>query len=315
MKRNLPIILGNLCGMLLPLLLVATTFTGCAKHSSEDTPDPVAIRLYTGIHTRAAVDAFDATPVCIACGTSSGLYTTTWDGIATANEITLTPVRYYPEDGTSLYLRGYYPPVPMAADGTLTFTLTGDEDLLLSGEQNGSLSSPFTSDSKGTLIYNHLLTKLSFAIHLEGDDIPSLRVRSLQLNGLAGQVTLALQTGALSYGDATVPVPIYSAAADAEGLPFTDGVLQLPGYALVQPQSDFTLDMVIAVDDDRSHDLEYHDLAISFEGGEGEGGIAYTVKVELPTPTFPDPVSVRVTATIVPWEAGDSGSGDIPGWE
>ena len=70
------------------------------------------------------------------------------------------------------------PPVPMAADGTLTFTLTGDEDLLLSGEQNGSLSSPFTSDSKGTLIYNHLLTKLSFAIHLEGDDIPSLRVRS-----------------------------------------------------------------------------------------------------------------------------------------
>ena len=201
----------------------------------------------------------------------------------------LTPVRYYPEDGTSLYLRGYYPPVPMAADGTLTFTLTGDEDLLLSGEQNGSLSSPFTSDSKGTLIYNHLLTKLSFAIHLEGDDIPSLRVRSLQLNGLAGQVTLALQTGALSYGDATVPVPIYSAAADAEGLPFTGGVLQLPGYALVQPQSDFTLDMVIAVDDDRSHDLEYHDLAISFEGGEGEGGIAYTVKVELPTPTFPDP--------------------------
>lgn len=135
MKRNLPIILGNLCGMLLPLLLVAGTFTGCAKHSSEDTPDPVAIRLYTGIHTRAAVDAFDATPVCIACGTSSGLYTTTWDGIATANEITLTPVRYYPEDGTSLYLRGYYPPVPMAADGTLTFTLTGDEDLLLSGEK------------------------------------------------------------------------------------------------------------------------------------------------------------------------------------
>ena len=197
----------------------------------------------------------------------------------------------------------------------MTFTLTGDEDLLLSGEQNGSLSSPFTSDSKGTLVYNHLLTKLSFAIHLEGDDIPSLRVRALQLNGLAGQVTLALQTGALSYGDATVPVPIYSATVDAEGLPFTDGVLQLPGYALVQPQSDFTLDMVIAVDDDRSHDLEYHDLAISFEGGGGEGGIAYTVKVELPTPTFPDPVPVRVTATIVPWEAGDSGSGDIPGWE
>lgn len=294
-------------------LLLFLLVSSCSKRDTP--PDPVAIRLYTGIRTRSAVDVFNATPVCIACGSSSGAYTQTWDGIATASEITLIPVRYYPEDGSAVYLRGYYPPTPMAADGTLSYTLTGSEDLLLSDEQDGSLSSPFTSDSKGTLVYNHLLTKLSFAIHLEGDDIPSLRVRALQLNGLAGQVTLALQTGALFYGDATVPVSIYSATVDAEGLPFTDGVLQLPGYALVQPQSDFTLDMVIAVDDDRSHDLEYHDLAISFEGGGGEGGIAYTVKVELPTPTFPDPVPVRVTATIVPWEAGDSGSGDVPGWE
>lgn len=315
MKRYLAIVSGIFGCMLFPALLVAITFAGCAKHSSDELPDPVPIRLYTGIRTRAAVDAFQATPVCIACGTTSGLYTTVWNGVATADEITLTPVRYYPEDGSPLYLRGYYPPVPMAADGTLTFTLTGDEDLLLSSEQSGSLASPFTSGGDATLVYDHLLMKLNFAIHLEGSDVSSHRIRSLQLNGLAGQVMLALHTGALSYGATTVPVVVYAASADSDGLPFTDGVLQLPGYALVQPQSDFTLDMVIAIDDDRSHDLVYHDLAISFEGGGSEGGIAYTVKVELPTPTFPDPVPVRVTATIVPWEAGDTGSGDIPGWE
>ncbi|EKU89914.1 fimbrillin family protein [Bacteroides oleiciplenus] len=294
-------------------LLLFLLVSSCSK---RDTPaDPVAIRLYTGILTRSAVDVFHATPVCIACGISSGAYTQTWEGIATADEITLTPVRYYPEDGSGVYLRGYYPPAPMSADGTLSYTLTGDEDLLLSDEQNGSLSSPFTPAGNKQLIYGHLLTKLSFIIHLEGDDVPSLRVRSLQLNGLAGQVTLTLTTGSLSYGESTVPVTIHSTPDDSEGLPFVEGVLQLPGYVLVQPQAEFTLDMVLSVDDDRSHDLAYHDLAVSFEGGGGEGGAAYTVKVELPSPTQADPLPVKVTTTVVSWQAGDSGSGHIPGWD
>lgn len=294
-------------------LLLFLLVSSCSKRDTP--PDPVAIRLYTGIRTRSAVDVFNATPVCIACGSSSGAYTQTWDGIATASEITLTPVRYYPEDGSAVYLRGYYPPAPMAADGTLSYTLTGSEDLLLSDEQDGSLSSPFTTVSNKQLTYGHLLTKLNFTIHLKGDDIPSLRVRSLQLNGLAGLVTLRLTTGSLSYGESTVPVNIHSTPDDSEGIPFVDGVLQLPGYVLVQPQAEFTLDMVLSIDDDRSHDLSYHDLAVSFEGGGGEGGAAYTVKVELPSPTLGEPLPVKVTTTVVSWQAGDSGSGHIPGWD
>ena len=146
-------------------LLLLLLCSSCTERTLETRPDPVPIRLYTGIRTRAAVDAFDATPVCIACGSSSGVYAQVWDGVATAGEIVLTPVRYYPEDGSSLYLRGYYPPVPLAADGTLAYTLTGSEDLLLSDEQNGSFSSPFTSGGGKTLMYNHLLVKLDFSIH------------------------------------------------------------------------------------------------------------------------------------------------------
>lgn len=96
-------------------LLLLLLCSSCTERTLETRPDPVPIRLYTGIRTRAAVDAFDATPVCIACGSSSGVYAQVWDGVATAGEIVLTPVRYYPEDGSSLYLRGYYPPVPLAA--------------------------------------------------------------------------------------------------------------------------------------------------------------------------------------------------------
>ena len=300
-------------GLLLPALLAV--LSGCTERTLDTRPDPVPIRLYTDIRTRAAIDAFDDTPVCIACGMASGAYTTGWDAVATAGEIILTPVRYYPEDGSRLYLRGYYPPVPMSADGTLIYNLTGAEDLLLSDEQDGSLATPFTAANNRKLTYSHLLTKLNFIIRLEGNDVSSLRVRFLQLNGLADRVVLTLHTGRLSYDEAAAAIVVYSASADSEGLPFTEGMLQLPGYALVQPKSDFTLDMVISIDDDRSHDFIYNDLPVSFEGGTGEGGVAYTVKVELPAPTFPDPLPVKVTATIVPWETGDSGSGNIPGWE
>ena len=166
------------------------------------------------------------------------------------------------------------------------------------------------------LMYNHLLVKLDFSIHLEGDvSISSLRMRSLQLKGLVSRVTLALSSGKLSYGAETVPVTIYSTPGDSEGIPFVNATLQLPGYVLVQPKSEFLLDMVLSIDDDRSHDLTYHDLVVSFEGGGSEGGIAYTVQVTLPTPILPDPVSVKVTATVVPWKTGSSGSGDIPGWD
>lgn len=110
-------------------------------------------------------------------------------------------------------------------------------------------------------------------------------MRSLQLKGLVSRVTLALSNGKLSYGAETVPVTIYSTPEDSEGIPFVNATLQLPGYVLVQPESEFLLDMVLSIDDDRSHDLTYHDLAVSFEGGGSEGGIAYTVQVTLPTPS------------------------------
>lgn len=302
-----------IAGILLPLLLGVAT--ACTERSLEVRPEPVPVRLYTGIRTRAAVDEFNSTPVGIACGSSSGLYTSIWDGVATGAEIILTPARYYPEDGSPLFLRSYHPPVQPAADGTLVYTLTGDEDLLLSDEQSGSLDAPFTAQGSNVLMHSHLLTKLNFSIHIEGDLISSLCVRSLHLNGLARQVTLNLQTGTLAGDDETIPVTVYSAAEGDRGLPIMNGSLSLPGYVLVQPDSEFTLDMVLSVDDDPAHDLVYHNLAITFEGGSGVGGIAYTVKVEIPSPELPDPVPVQVTASVVSWQEGDSGSGDIPGWD
>ena len=155
----------------LPLLLLLPAFlAACTERSLEVRPEPVPIRLYTGIQTRAAVDGFKETPVCVAYGTASGSYIQCWDGIATNNEITLSPVRYYPQDGSRVYLRSFYPPAPMSADGTLSYSLMGEEDLMMTAEQSATQDEPFAADAEKTLTHRHLLTKLSFRLKLDVAD-------------------------------------------------------------------------------------------------------------------------------------------------
>lgn len=291
-------------GLMLAALLVA-----CSHRSDE--PEPLAIRLYTGIQTRAAVDAFQSTPVGIACGTVSGVYSQCWDGIATDNEITLTPTRYYPQDGSTLYLRSFYPPAPLGEDGTLTYTLTGEEDLMMTSEQNGSQDAPFASDADKVLTHRHLLTKLGFRLKLDADNPEQYRIRSLHLDGLAQEVTLSLLTEELHCSDNTSAVKVYMAAAEDSGLPFEEGVAELPSFVLVQPGAEFTIDLRLAVDDNPENDLNYTDLPISFEGGSGGGGIAYTVSVDIPDPDSLDPVEAKATATVSSWGEGSGGSGDL----
>ena len=207
----------------------------CTERSLEPRPEPepVPIRLFTGIRTRATVDVFGDTPVCVAYGVRTGQYDGSWDGIATDNEIRLMPERYYPSDGSALYLRGYYPPAPLTADGRLTYRLTGEEDLMLTGEQNGSLSAPFGESDSQSLLYRHLLTQLIFTLTVEAEDTGALRVRSLHLNGLTDEVTLSLAEESLLPGERTVSVPVYEAGEEAEGLPFDGNKLTLPGLSLI----------------------------------------------------------------------------------
>ncbi len=297
------------------LLLIAALFAACSgERTNINIPSPpalVPIQLYTGIRTRAAIDAFIGTPVCVACGTSSGNYTQCWDGIATADRISLSPMRYYPTDGSALYLRGFYPPAPLSSDGTLAYSLTGEEDLMMTDELSGSQDAPFTADESKILVHRHLLTQLSFLLKLNVPAPDRYAIRSLHLNGLAQDVRLSLLTEELECLTTAPPVVIYSSEASGGSFPFKSGVARLPAFILVQPGADFTIDLTLAVDNNPSHDLIYTDLPIRFEGGVGEGGISYTVSVDIPDPSIPDPQAVSVTATVRSWQGGDDGSGEV----
>lgn len=276
---------------------------GCTERSLETRRIPVAIRLYTGIQSRGAVDRFEGTSVCIAQAVSSGKYTECWDGVATGSEIVLVPTRYYPENGNTLYLRGYYPPASMSVDGELTYTLTGKEDLMVSGECSGSLEKPFLPDSGSNLIFSHLLVKLFFVVEIEGMDSPSYRLRELHVAGLAERARVTLRDATVACDGIAAPISLYEVTEGSDGLTFQGGRVELPGALLVQPGTGFKLDIVLAADDDRENDLSYTDCPVEFEEGEGESGRAYRVKIVLPSPDAPDPVQLRITATVVPWES------------
>ena len=301
----------NLAYLLPCVYVLMVPHAACTERSLEARPEAVPIRLYTGIRTRAAVDRFEDTPVCIAFGATPGSYTQCWDGVATNDEIILTPVRYYPQDGSRIYLRGFYPPAPLAADGTLKYSLTGEEDLMMTAEQSGTQEQPFTADEDKRLVHRHLLTKLNFSLKLDIPDPDKYSIRALSLNGLTQQVTLSLLTGQLDCDGSTRSVIVYESSEETGTYPFENGMAELPGYILVQPRAEFTIDLRLAVDDVPAHDRVYSGLPIHFEGGAGESGVAYTVTVDIPEPSVSDPEAVRVRATVSHWGGGNAGSGEL----
>lgn len=282
----------------------------------------IPIRLYTGIQTRAAVDAFDSTPVSIAVGTSTGDYPEHWTATATGGDITLNPERYYPTDGSTLFIRSYYPSVPHV-NGEVHYDLTGQEDLMMTDEQRGSLTQRF--DATATpLIHKHLLTQLSFKLVIANAP-DNYRVRAVALNGLATSAKVSLSEGkVIPTGDPT-SLAIYTASGTG-GIPLAGGTADIPGFILVQPEATFTIDLILAVDDNPANDLVLNNVPVTIDGGGGESGNAYQIEVSLDlpdnplepddpyVPDEPDPMEaykVRIKATVIPWKQGNSGSADL----
>lgn len=290
----------------------------------------VPIHLYTAIRTRTLVDEFRDTPVNIAAGTASGQYTESWDGMATAGEIVLNPQRYYPADGSPVYLRGYYPAAPLE-NGEVDYILTGKEDLMLSVEQNGSLNDRFTATAT-PLTYHHLLAQLNFKLTLKGVT-DQYHIRSVKLNGLAARARVSLISGTVEPVGQSAPIVIYTDPGTG-GFPIVDGSVMLPGYVLVQPEAELSLDLVLNVDGNPANDKIFNNLPVKFTEGGSEGGSAYEVEISLEVPDNPDdpdvpvppvpddpdnpdvpgpdpspetPIQVTVTAKITTWGDGDSG--------
>ena len=210
---------------------------------------------------------------------------------------------------------------------------------MLSVEQNGSLDNRFTAVST-PLTYQHLLAQLNFKLTLKGVT-DQYRIRSVKLNGMAERARVSLASGIVEPIGQSAPVVIYTDPGTG-GFPITDGSVMLPGYVLVQPEAELTLDLVLNVDGNPANDKVFKNLPVNFTEGGTEGGSAYEVEISFEVPDDPEPtpdptpdpdpdpspdpgpspkpdpdpepepepengIKVEVTAKVTDWNTGDNG--------
>ena len=284
-----------------PLLWGILLVTGCSRHSHCD-GELIPIRLVTSIRARSSMDSFEKTPLSLITGKQEHDLSQLWTGMADGGQIILTPERYYPVDGSTLYLRGFYPQAEME-NAAVRYTLTGNEDLLYADVLAGSSARPFDSEN-GTLTFRHLLVQLNVTIKAGADFPIEYHLKSVRINGSSSEAILDLLQGTLSFSDGSAPMFLYDKESHADGYPLAPDESISLGYLLVQPGATLTVDLVLSRDDMEEHNLNINDLPVKFEGGSSQTGFAYQVEINIPTPLY-------LNATLTEWTDGRNGTGGV----
>lgn len=122
-------------------------------------------------------------------------------GVIWRTEGGATAAPVYPRYGDYLYLVAYAPVQSSPTDGTVAYTLTGQEDLLYVKELQGNkrdgnrFSGNTQSASDKPLVFNHLLTRLSFKARKKQADGLTVKITKVTVNGAQTQATVPLATG------------------------------------------------------------------------------------------------------------------------
>ena len=194
------------------LTILAAMAVSCSSDEErEQDSSPVEIMLTTGvsgIQTKAPVKPNDNITATFVAATSTGNYgPNAWSSTVafTASTtptaaLSFSPVRYYPVDGSSIFIKGYYPTGTLT-DSTVTYSYTdGSVDLMISNEQSGTK----TASAPLAFTFNHLLTQLQFKFVAGTGYVPGGRtVTGITLKTQKLPTVLNLNTGGITtYGTA-----------------------------------------------------------------------------------------------------------------
>lgn len=285
-------------------VLAIAAMTSCSNENDvvdSSVSGPVAIQMNAGVGSvnvgvRSAVNPGDAFGAQFVASAQTGDYAATiWDteaAIAANGAVTLTTPQYYPIDGSVVYMKGFAP-AGTATNGTVDYTITGDEDIMVTSEQSG------TRTTAGALSFrfDHLLTQLKFKVKAADNTYPAgVTLKELTVAGMQNSASLNLNTGALTFSGATVALDVLKNGAYAinpTGTSITELLMVNPGAAI-------TLDIVI---NDGTNDIPYTGITV--------GGLT-TVKgsSHLITLTFNTTI-VTAEAIVAPWTPGTEGDVEI----
>lgn len=206
--------------ILFPVLALALV-VGCSKNDAGNSTNdgPVEIKIAGSVVSPKSIVnpgvAFTANYIVSATAQTYGSVAIGADVAATTGAITFNPLQYYPQDNTPVYLIGYAP-VAAVTDGVVSYTLTGDEDIMVTQELSGTK----TTQIADKFLFDHLLSQIQFKIGAEAGFTGAGDITSVTVKDVKTDATLTLNgaTPALTF-DATVAnlptVGITSAAIPA----------------------------------------------------------------------------------------------------
>ena len=161
------------------MTMTATLMAGCSTDEENECTSPpneypveiMASAGVSGIQTRSPINTGQSVTAGFIASASGGDYSTnlwTAAGTFTASTTTsatfsLTPAQYYPADGSTVHIKGYYPQGTLSGN-TVTFSETdGSNDVMISGEASGNK----TTGGALAFTFNHLLTQLQFTFKIQ----------------------------------------------------------------------------------------------------------------------------------------------------
>ena len=306
-------------GKLLIMSLLATAFLNSCTDMEEPVTDEAAetIEVNAGIAeaTRAVIGSGYTNDLEVSFARldnpgATGAAWTSIDAVRTGGTgntaLTFEPEQtYLAEEGESVLI-GYYPrkePSGTVNPASVTYTITGDEDIMVTGVQTGSLVDKFE-----TFTFSHLLTQLQFkCVGSAGAISRWTAVASIKVKNVATGLKLSLDktSGAkltvTGTADQTLTVkncPSMISALDAETPP--------TGYLLLYPTANMgTESLPVSLEVKGTYDGNAKTLNVTVSNiGEGvKAGYSHLI-----TLTFTEDGKIAVESGIAPWQPGNGGS-------
>ena len=309
-------------GKLLIMSLLGTTFLGGCTNTEEPVTDGTAqaIEVNAGIAeaTRAVISGGYANDLEVSFarldnpGTTGAAWNTpSIDAVRTGGTgntvLTFEPEQtYLTEDGESVLI-GYYPRKALNSGTTnpvsVTYTITGEEDIMATGVQTGSLVNKFE-----TFTFSHLLTQLQFKCTgsagaiAKWTAIASIKVKNVTTGlKLSLDKTKGAQLTATGTADQTLTVkncPSTVSALDTEK-PST-------GYLLLYLTANMgTEDLPVSLEVKGTYDGNPKTLNVTVSNiSEGvKAGYSHLI-----TLTFTEDGKIAVETGIAQWQPGNNGS-------
>ncbi|SEF43764.1 fimbrillin family protein [Parabacteroides chinchillae] len=244
--------------------------------------------------------------VFFAKGVESKNYTEVWSAaMQSVGRVVFAEPRYYPEDNSQVYLCGFIPSAELSDNNQVSYILDGQQDIMLSEEQAGSMNDMFWQDEK-RFDFIHLLTQLRFQIRCDAEGaLRNLSLKSIIVEGTQAEATLSLTDKSLQF---TGP------KKDIIGYDYTDGDVVLlgtdnvsvPGVVMIQPNVPVYISVILQTSVGNETRFEHLPVVFEEEGGMSLAGTSYLLSINVHTKGV-----IELSSIVANWIRGSNGMGVI----